>query len=329
MGRSLLTRHVLCRDTGFDDFRERLNDLFYPADVTPLRGDGGPGGELRGTRSEHVTVGVMRFGQRTRVDPDRTPSHYHVNVVLRGSVEAASGDQRMTFTAGSAMVFAPTQQHHLLSCENGSEQLGIKIDRGVVETELQALLGRPLQTPLEFALGFDLTSASARSWQNALNLYLAESDSGSGLIDQQAFRQHYERLLVSGLLLAHSHNYTEALRRPEPPACPRTVLRVIKLIDARPDDPYTVGDLAEVAGISARRLQEGFREHVGVSPMTYVRNARLERVHEELLAGTAGVTESARRWGFTHLSRFSAAYRERFGTLPSETLAKSGPRGDG
>ena len=32
MGRSPLASHVLCRDSGFEDFRERLNDLFYPAE---------------------------------------------------------------------------------------------------------------------------------------------------------------------------------------------------------------------------------------------------------------------------------------------------------
>ncbi|MFF7982600.1 AraC family transcriptional regulator [Streptomyces sp. NPDC007901] len=329
MGRSLLASHVLCRDSGFEDFRERLNDLFYPAEVTPLSGIEGPGGELRGTRTEHITIGLMTFGQRTRVDPGRTPAHYHVNVVLQGAIEAATGRQEMVATAGDAMVFAPTQQHRLLSCDHGEQHLGIKIDRSLVETELEALLGRPLQAPLEFAFDFDLTSAPGRSWRNTLDLLLAESDSTSGLIGRHAIQQHFERLLVSGLLLAQPHNYTEALLRPQPPAYPRTVRKAVDLIDAHPETPYTVGDLAQVAGVSARRLQEGFREYLGVTPMTYLRNVRLDRVHAELLTGATGVTESAGRWGFTHLSRFSAAYRRRFGAAPSETLARSGGQGLG
>ncbi|MFG2126621.1 AraC family transcriptional regulator [Streptomyces sp. NPDC048751] len=324
MGRSPLASHVLCHDSGFEDFRERLNDLFYPADVISLSGAEGTGGELRGTRTEHITIGLMTFGQRTRVDPGRTPSHYHVNVVLQGSIEAATGRQEMTATAGEAMVFTPTQQHRLLSCEDGAKHLGIKIDRSLVEAELQALLGRPLQAPLEFAFDFDLTSAPGRSWRNTLDLLLAESDSAGGLIGLRAVQQHFERLLVSGLLLAQTHNYTESLLRPQPPAYPRTVRKAVDLIDARPETPFTVGDLAQAAGVSARRLQEGFREYLGVTPMTYLRNVRLDRVHAELLTGATGVTESAGRWGFTHLSRFSAAYRRRFGAAPSETLAGSG-----
>jgi transcriptional regulator GlxA family with amidase domain len=74
-----------------------------------------------------------------------------------------------------------------------------------------------------------------------------------------------------------------------------------------------------VAGVSARRLQEAFREHLGTTPMEYLRSVRLDRVHAELRCGAGGVTETAHRWGFTHLGRFAAAYRERFGVLPSET----------
>lgn len=329
MGRSPLASHVLCRDSGFEEFRERLNDLFYPADVIPLSGTEGSGGELRGARTEHITIGLMRFGQRTRVDPGRTPSHYHINVVLQGAIEAATGRDEMVATAGDAMVFAPTQQHRLLSCAADARHLGIKIDRSLVEAELQALLGHPPQAPLEFAFDFDLTSAPGRSWRNTLDLLLTESDSTDGLIGRRAVQQHFERLLVSGLLMAQSHNYTEALLRPQPPAYPRTVRKAVDLIEARPETPFTVGDLAQAAGVSARRLQEGFREYLGVTPMTYLRNIRLDRVHADLLAGATGVTESAQRWGFTHLSRFSAAYRRRFDAAPSETLARSGGQGRG
>jgi AraC-like DNA-binding protein len=226
------------------------------------------------------------------------------------------------------MVFTPTRQHRLTSCGDGARHLGIKIDRSLVEAELQALLGRSLQAPLDFAFDFDLTSAPGRSWRNTLDLLLVESDSSDGLIGRRAVRQHLERLLASSLLLAQTHNYTDELLRPEPPAYPRTVRRAVDLIEAHPENVFTVGDLAQAAGVSARRLQEGFREHLGVSPMTYLRNVRLDRAHADLLTGATGVTDAAGRWGFTHLSRFSAAYRRRFGAAPSETLAGGRDRGE-
>ncbi|MHA6615853.1 helix-turn-helix transcriptional regulator [Pseudonocardia sp. DLS-67] len=91
------------------------------------------------------------------------------------------------------------------------------------------------------------------------------------------------------------------------------------VVQGAPQDAYTLGDLARVAGVSARRLQEAFREHVGTTPMGYLRPVRLDRVHEELQTGAPGVTETAYRWGFTHLGRSASAHRERFGVLPSDT----------
>jgi AraC-like DNA-binding protein len=36
------------------------------------------------------------------------------------------------------------------------------------------------------------------------------------------------------------------------------------------------------------------------------------------------VAEVAARWGFSHLGRFAAAYRKRYGESPSHTLREAG-----
>jgi transcriptional regulator GlxA family with amidase domain len=84
-----------------------------------------------------------------------------------------------------------------------------------------------------------------------------------------------------------------------------------------------VAELAEIAGMSVRSLQEGFRRHVGCAPMAYLQQVRLLRAHDALRrADPTRITVAAvaHRWGFAHLGRFAAAYRTRFGQTPSETL---------
>jgi transcriptional regulator GlxA family with amidase domain len=82
--------------------------------------------------------------------------------------------------------------------------------------------------------------------------------------------------------------------------------------------------LANVAGVGARTLQRSFRTHVGVSPREYVRLVRLDRAHEDLVAGAgATVAEIAFRWGFTHVPRFAGAYLERYGEPPSAALRRA------
>jgi transcriptional regulator GlxA family with amidase domain len=84
-----------------------------------------------------------------------------------------------------------------------------------------------------------------------------------------------------------------------------------------------VGDIARAAAVSVRALEYGFKKHVGVSPMAYLKEVRLAGIHDELTNGDASrltVTSAARRWGFSHLGRLSKLYREKYGILPSESL---------
>ena len=87
---------------------------------------------------------------------------------------------------------------------------------------------------------------------------------------------------------------------------------------AHPDHPHTTASLARMAGVGVRNLQAGFRNHVNMSPMAYLRQIRLCRVHDDLYSGRAAtIADAAHRWGFGHLGRFAADYRAKYGALPS------------
>jgi AraC-like DNA-binding protein len=100
---------------------------------------------------------------------------------------------------------------------------------------------------------------------------------------------------------------------------PPYLARAIEYIEAHFAERITLGDVARAAGRSARTVDAAFRDHVGVSPMTHVRNLRLDRVRAALLTSRHQTSVLALNAGFTHLGRFAAAYRERFGELPSAT----------
>lgn len=112
---------------------------------------------------------------------------------------------------------------------------------------------------------------------------------------------------------------------PEPLREPRNArLRaVVEFAHKHAQSPLVLADLAAVAELSPRALQQGFQRVLGLSPMAYLRQARLEHVRTDLLAATpddASVGEIARRWGFAHLGRFAAAYADRFGEYPHTSL---------
>jgi AraC-like DNA-binding protein len=208
-------------------------------------------------------------------------------------------------------------------------QYAVKLPRRSVEAHLAKLINQPVERPISFDLGFDLSSPAGQSLLATVHFLRQELARPGGIATMPAARDQLESLVLTHLLLTVPHDHSEALRTPGPPARNRHVRRVVDLVEAHPERDLTLAELASAAGTTARALQRGFREQVGMSPTAYVRAVRLDRVHVELASGTgtASVTDVAMRWGFFHLGRFAQQYRDRFGVLPSETVRRTDERG--
>jgi transcriptional regulator GlxA family with amidase domain len=115
------------------------------------------------------------------------------------------------------------------------------------------------------------------------------------------------------------------LRRREKPIAPRDVKRAIDYMQGHLDVPIRLADVVQASGVPGRTLFKHFNDCRGLSPMRYLRNARLDHIREMLVRAQPeeSVTEIAMQWGFTHMGRFSIEYRRRFGESPSETLSRA------
>jgi len=94
---------------------------------------------------------------------------------------------------------------------------------------------------------------------------------------------------------------------------------------AQADGPFHLTDLCTAIGVSERNLEYAFKEILSMSPLAFLRRARLHRVHQALRAEsrrTTTVSAVALRWGFWHFGDFSKAYRNCFGESPSDTLRR-------
>ncbi|WP_144709852.1 AraC family transcriptional regulator [Curtobacterium pusillum] len=103
------------------------------------------------------------------------------------------------------------------------------------------------------------------------------------------------------------------------------VRAAVEYIHEHAHEPLTVSDVAQIADLSVRGLQEAFQRVLDRSPMQYLREVRLRHAHEDLLRAQPGqlsVADVAERWGFTHMGRFSGEYLRRFGEYPKQTLRR-------
>ncbi|MFM7314815.1 MAG: helix-turn-helix domain-containing protein [Cyanobium sp.] len=100
-------------------------------------------------------------------------------------------------------------------------------------------------------------------------------------------------------------------------------------LDDHPGRPITLNDLCQVAHVSRRSLIQGFREHLGMGPMRYLKLQRLHGARRTLLRADPWeltVTEVAGDHGFLNAGHFARDYQHLFGERPSDTLRQPGPR---
>ena len=99
----------------------------------------------------------------------------------------------------------------------------------------------------------------------------------------------------------------------------------MSFVASAPDEPWSVGDLAQRCGVTRRTLETAFAERCGMPPKRVLKRLRLHAVRRELarIDPSARVSDVAAAWGFWHLGEFAADYRALFRELPSETLAQA------
>ncbi len=77
------------------------------------------------------------------------------------------------------------------------------------------------------------------------------------------------------------------------------------------------------ANVSLRILQQAFQEIIGISPLRWLKLARLNAAKHDLLNSPGrSVTEVALAYAFTHFGRFSAEYRSIFYEAPRDTTKR-------
>ncbi|WP_309051468.1 AraC family transcriptional regulator [Streptomyces sp.] len=316
-GSSFRTRDV-------DEARQELDARYYVSRMAVVERDRRPFAARFDTVAlGPLVIGDLSCGADVRMSFGELGA-YHVNAPLSGRMEMRQGGAGpIVATAAEALLLDPAGETFLDRWTGDCRTLSVKVGAAELRDRLERLLGTPPRGALTFAPRLDISRGPGLSWVRFARQVAYEALAGDGLARHELVARPLQEALLNGLLLAAEHPWREALAHPGEPRRPAPVKRAMDAVRERPEHPFTTTELAALARVSVRRLQESFREYVGMSPMAYVREVRLDRVREELRAAAPGevsVGEVAWRWGFTHQGRFAARYREKFGEPPSLTL---------
>ncbi|MFZ5866065.1 MAG: helix-turn-helix transcriptional regulator [Thermodesulfobacteriota bacterium] len=82
-------------------------------------------------------------------------------------------------------------------------------------------------------------------------------------------------------------------------------------------DPPSLFVLARRVGLNDFKLKRGFKAIFGTTVFEYVRRLRMDKARALLEIGDINVTQAAVEAGYSSFGHFAAAFKKRFGTLPS------------
>lgn len=284
------------------------------------------GGKGVRVRHNHVagratSLNYMTYGSDVLIDPGALKSFYLVQVPLSGQALVHHRKADVVSDASTATVLNPdreTQMHWSHDCE----KLLLQIDKDHLERVCKSLIGRDLPGPIRFHPAIDLDAQGGQVIRRMLIACAQAVDEGSLFHQGSSARTHLvENELALALLSYQRNNVSHMIENAREEIMPRALRRAMEFIHANLVECIDLSQIAEAAEVNIRTLQMGFRQKMGLTPMQYLKNARLDHAHYLLSAKVEplSVTQAAFSSGFSHLGRFSREYKHRFGCAPSQT----------
>ncbi len=100
-------------------------------------------------------------------------------------------------------------------------------------------------------------------------------------------------------------------------ACSR-VAKSIRLIESNYSERICLRELANTCGLSERTFYRVFHQATGQTPLSYLKNFRIERASEHLRTSENSVTEIAFECGFDDSNFFAREFRKASGYTPTD-----------
>lgn len=318
-----LSNHNLFASHNLEETCHRIGDFLWPHRMQVLSGGDSVTTRLDGIRLDSVELFCLEYGAEVQLEPGEINDFYLVQTTLSGTGLVVNGNRRANTAAGMTTVVSPSEPT-TTRMDASCRRLILRVRRDLVENRLSRLLNREMKAPLLFDLELSHESEAGAAWLRTLDYLCQQYQCHDASLGSDPIRHQFAELLIAQLINTQPHNYSDQLRQSAPVALPCHVRRARDFIDANLGDTLMLADLADIVGVSARTLQNGFQRFLELSPSEYIREQRLQRAHLELKRAdpaSAKVTDILLSVGIGNQGRFAQIYKRRYGCLPSQTLS--------
>ncbi len=255
-----------------------------------------PGGEPVAYREGDIVVFPQGDGYRMGTAHD-TPPEFDYDGTMAFFRELASGQLPFVIPEGGGGAPPTRVICGFLGCDAGPfNPLLLHLPRMLVIRREGGddLIGRLVELTLAEARG---ASAGGGAGGASVRLGLAE------LMFVEAIRRHIALEGVSGGWLAGLADPVTA--------------RALAALHSEPARAWSLADLAEATAASRTVLAERFAHHVGLAPMQYLTQWRIQLAARRLADGRARIGEVAYEVGYASEAAFSRAFKKATGLSPA------------
>lgn len=269
-----------------------------------------------------ISLNYLHYGGDVSIDPGQLGSFYLLQIPLSGSSSVTHRGEEVESDAAAATLLNPDRDTRM-RWQADCRKLILQVGKSHLQAVAESLSGAPLPGPVRFDTRVDLRSPNGVRLKRMVLACAAATDRGDlHLGNGQSRDLKAEMDLAYALLTLQRSNVSHILEQSDTGPTPRALRLAVDYIHANLAEPITLNDIAAEAGVNVRTLQKGFRQRYGLTPMQYLRNARLDAAHYQLAIrrDRPSITQVAFGSGFSHLGRFSRDYKQRFGVLPSHSV---------
>jgi AraC-like DNA-binding protein len=321
MSDDLLVNHCRLITNDLDEARDYVGRL-WERHESHLRRGRRYGIKWHQASLAHTSLSYVRNLSALHVQCGRVSNVFRLTMHESGRVQRFTNGRESVSTPSCAALQAPGQELRLEM--EPCRSLILALDGNIVAKALATRFTRGL--PVEnWPTELPIRSPPVGSLQSLTRWMARELDRpGTALLHSPRAAASLERALLALFLECLEAHLPENDPVPgDASAC--QLKRLEQWLDHHFAEPVGVEDMARVADVSVRAVQNAFRRFRGCTPTEALVRRRLDYARRTLRQAPPGttVTQVAMDCGFFHLGRFSGRYAQVFGERPSETLAHS------
>ena len=250
------------------------------------------------------------------------PWHWHdeweIIWVQQGPVEVAAANRRYTLQAGDVL-FLNGRTPHAVMMQGGKpySETDLEFHPRLLYGTQDSVFWEKYLRPFQQCDGLSAVPLTPKTpWQTEA---AEQCRRACRACLQKADGYEFEvRQALTQVFLLIRTNLKDRLDAAAPRLQAAAHVRMMKeYLDAHYAQPLTLRQMADIAHLSPRSCQRAFQQFLGLSPMQYLRQKRLQCAASMLSAGQGDITQICYACGFADPSAFSRQFRAYYGTAPS------------